>query len=179
MKSLVAFVVFVMLAAAPGSAQEHCGFNITSAPHPDVHVIGKRAVTARVHILDQPESPVEIVAADLNGLAMVVTDDGYSYHSEEAAVIDIRNRSDQNIDYVFVRVVIGSCQAIGGNGVLGRPQRLSIPPGGTVRVGTLFGNGGGINSDPNPTGVFIWVSRVVLNDCLYQPAVTTVCRNDQ
>jgi hypothetical protein len=173
MKS-VAVALLVATVAARGYAQERCDFDLRpSASEP--RIIASEPVLSRSRVLEQPGSPVEIVAADLSGLALSLTDDGFSYHSEALGSVEIHNRSDQQIQFVNVALLVGSCRIIGPGGSIARPRRVALPPGGTVRIETQFGSGGGIATDANPIGVFVWVSRVELRNCIYQPAVTTSC----
>jgi hypothetical protein len=177
MKSLGVALLFAM-AAVRGDAQERCDFDLRpSASEPSI--IASEPVSSRVRVLEQPGSPVEIVAADLSGLVLTLTDDGYSYHSEALGSVEVRNRTDQQIQYVIVSLRVGSCRQIAFGGSVGRPRRVALPPGGTVRIETPFGSGGGITTDANPTEVFMWISRVELRNCIYQPAVTTSCALDQ
>jgi len=177
MKSLGVVLLFAMVAVR-GHAQERCDFDLRP-PASKPRIIASEPVSSRARVLEQPGSPVEIVAADLSGLVLTLTDDGYSYHSEALGSFEVRNRSDQQIQYVIVSLRVGSCRQIASGGGIARPRRLDIPPGGTVRIETPFGSGGGITTDANPTGVFIWVSSVELRNCIYQPAVATSCALDQ
>jgi hypothetical protein len=122
---------------------------------------------------------VEIVAADLNGLVLVMSGDGYSYHSEALGGVDVRNRSNQEVDYVGVSVIIGSCRQLGTGGSSVRPRRLALTPGGMVHIEIPFGSGGGIISGSLPTEVFVWVSQVDSKDCIYRPALSFTCGSSQ
>jgi hypothetical protein len=172
MKSVA--VALLAIVAVRGYAQERCDFSLRpSASEP--RIIAAEPVSSRARVLQQPGSPVEIVAADLRGLALTLTDDGYSYHSEALGSVEVHNRSDQHIQLVIVSVLVGSCAQIGPGGSLARPRRVALPPGGTVRIETQFGSGGGIATESNPIEVFVWVSSVQLRNCIYRPAVTTSC----
>jgi hypothetical protein len=173
MKS-AAVALLLATVAVRGYAHERCNFDLgPSASEP--RIIASEPVSSRARVLEQPGSPVEIVAADLGGLALTLTDDGYLYHSEALGSVEVHNRSDQHIQLVIVSVLVGSCGQIEPRGSIARPRRVALPPGGTVRIETQFGSGGGIATNANPIGVFVWVSRVALGNCIYQPAVTTSC----
>jgi hypothetical protein len=177
MKNLGVVLLFAM-GAVCGHAEERCDFDLKASAS-ERSIIASEPVFSRARVLDQPGSPVEIVAADLSGLVLTLTNDGFSYHSEALGSVDVRNRSDQQIQYVILSLNVGSCRQIAPSGSIARPRRVDIPPGGTVRIETPFGSGGGITTGANPTGVFIWVSRVELRNCIYLPAVTTSCAPDQ
>jgi hypothetical protein len=173
MKS-VAVALMLAAVAVRGYAQERCDFDLRpSASEP--RIIASEPVSSRARVLEQPGSPVEIVAADLRGLALTLTDDGYSYHSEARGSVEVHNRSDQHVQFVDVSVLVASCRLIASGGSIARPRRVALPPGATVRIETQFGSGGGIATDANPIGVFVWVSGVGLRNCIYRPAVTTSC----
>jgi len=178
MKLLWAVSILAML-SRDAQAQPRCEFNLTAAPSEHTTVIAREPVLSRVRVLEQSGSPVEIVAADVNGLALRLTDDGYSYHTDAPGGVDLRNRSDQHIEYVLVAVLVGSCEQIGSGGSVARPQRLALAPGSSAHLELPFGSGGGITQGANPTNVFVWVSKLETSDCMFQPAVAAPCSRDR
>jgi hypothetical protein len=71
--ALSALSVFgVMASPATGWTQERlCQFT-TTAPSGAPTIVGPNDVTSRLHVIDQPDSPVEIISADFTGTQLVV-----------------------------------------------------------------------------------------------------------
>jgi hypothetical protein len=159
---------------AANPTQDSCTFQNSPVPE-HVNVVGPDAITTRLRVLNQPDSPVQIAAVDLGGLVLVPSPDAYSYHSKAPVRVDIRNRSDQTFDYVFVNVVVGSCEQIGSTGTAARPSRLALTPGGLSRVEIPLGGGGGILLPNVKLEVLIWISQVNVGSCIYRPALSVTC----
>jgi hypothetical protein len=167
------------LSVLQGKAQTGCNFSLEGGADTAVKINSSTIVTSRLHIVKQPGSPVEIVAVDLNGLALAVSNDGYSYHSEALGRVEVLNRSDREVDHVLIGFQIGSCRQVGHIGSLARPRRLSLPPGGAARFEMPFGSGGGVTSASLPLEVFVWISSVELNGCTFRPSLAIPCESAQ
>jgi hypothetical protein len=124
-------------------------------------------------VIAQPDSPVEIVSADLTGTRLVIEEGAIarSYVVQQRAVVEVRNRSDQPIERIDVGVTVGVCQGAGP-----RPRQSwtgSLLPGDTTRIQLGGGSGSGsgtAGSGMGPLLVWAWVERVDFSSCAYRPA---------
>jgi hypothetical protein len=101
MKRLAAFMAAVWLMAQAGSGAQSpqiasCAFVLAHAAA-GTAVIGPDEVLSRLHIMTQPDSPIEIPRADFTGTQLVVTGNNYTIQQNSSPTLDVRNRSDQSI----------------------------------------------------------------------------------
>jgi hypothetical protein len=156
-----------------GQAQEPlCRFT-TTAPSGAPTMVAPDDLKSRLHVIAQPESPVEIVSADFTGTQLLIEEGAIArnYSFQQRAVVEVRNRSDQAIERIDVGVMAGVCQGVGP-----RPRQSwtgSLLPGETTRIQLGSGSGGGSGSAGSGTGpllVWTWVERVDFGSCAYRPA---------
>jgi hypothetical protein len=143
-----------------------CAFSVTGSPTVAT-VVGPSEVTSRTEIIHQPDSPIEIVAADFRGMRLTVAEggSGNAFTFEQVAAIEVRNRSNQGVEGVDLRVKVGGCQGTSG---LSR-WTGSVLPGETTRIRTAGGGGSG-SSNSSPIRVWVWIDRVNFKECIYKPA---------
>ena len=75
-------------------------------------IVGPDEVTSRLHMIRQPDSPVEITSVDFTGMQLLILEDGpgRNYTVRRNAVFEVKNRSDQVIDGIEVSTVVAMCQ---------------------------------------------------------------------
>ena len=156
-----------------GQAQEPlCRFT-TTPPSGAPTIVAPDDLKSRLHVIAQPDSPVEIVSADFTGTQLLIEEGSIarSYSFQHRAVVEVRNRSDQAIERIDVGVMAAVCQGVGP-----RPRLSwsgSLLPGETTRVQLGSGSGGGSGSAGSGMGpllVWAWVERVDFGSCVYRPA---------
>jgi hypothetical protein len=163
---LLAVVAAVRLQAQPPQTSS-CSFSLTPSGGPSV-IVGPDAVKSRLHIISQPDSPIEILSADFTGTELLVSGNGYTIQQNASPMLEVRNRSTQSIKHIDMRVSVGPCRNLGrGGGPAGWDGLLS--PGTTTRIQNR-GTGGGSGSSSGLMLVFLWVDRVDFEDCVYRPA---------
>src|ERR1700720_505663 len=105
MKTLVSWAsIFFVTLTAPTSIQQPqdadpCHFTV-SASSAKPTITGPDEVTALVHVVEQPDSPVEIVAADFTDSLVTVAYERLT--GQLRCTLKVRNRSDQWIRNVNV-----------------------------------------------------------------------------
>ena len=150
-----------------------CGFS-NSAPSRVPTIAGPDAVLSRLHVVRQPESPVEITSLDFSGAQLVIEEGSLAsnYTFRQSSGVEVRNRSDQIIERIDVRVTVGACQSPG-------PPRIGpswsgrLAPGETTLVRMNNGSASGSTSGSSGAGsvlVWVWVDRVDFRACAYKPA---------
>jgi hypothetical protein len=151
-----------------------------------------------VVVISQPDSPIELVKADLTGVELTVSDRSFNYSLSGPNQFDVRNLSDSVIEQIEVGLFIGRCGAPGGPPRRGGLWRGSLMPGAMITI-TTNGNASGSGSfgqpfiapgRPNGTAggtlgggvlpatsagadavhVFIAIERVDIGACVYRPS---------
>jgi len=121
----------------------------------------------------QPESPAEIVSVDFNGSQLVIEEGNLStnFALQHNSVFTVRNRSDQTLERIDLRVSVGVCPASATR--LGPSWSGRLLPGETTRIQVGRGTSGGTGSSmagAGPIAVWAWVDRVDFAGCAYRPA---------
>lgn len=105
-------------------------------------ISGPEDITALVHVVEQPDSPVEILAIDFKDSWLSVAHERVT--EQLRCTMKIRNRSDQQVKALSVSVIVGSSPSAGqGTGFEGFPgpaQTRSVAPG---QEADIIGCGGG------------------------------------
>jgi len=156
-----------------GWSQERlCPFTTTAlsgAPR----AVGPVDVTSRLHVVEQPDSPVAIVSTDFTGTQLIIEEGtiARSYSFRPRVVVEVRNRSDQEIERIYVGVMPGVCEGAGPRP--GDSWTGHLLPGDTTRIRLGTGSGGGSGSfgaSMGPLLLWMWIERVDFASCVYRPA---------
>jgi hypothetical protein len=177
MKALVSCLSVLLLVSgntpqvqAPQTA-DSCHFTV-SGELAKPTISGPEDITALVHVVEQPDSPVEILAIDFK------KDSWLSVAHERATeqlrcTMKIRNRSDQQVKALDLLVIVGPSpsagQGTGFEGFPGPPQTRSLAPGQEADIIGCGGGGSG-GAPGNHVGIFVYVNRVDWYGCLYVPS---------
>jgi hypothetical protein len=125
-------------AAQPGveTAEEEisCEFELDGRDPVIPLLSGPTEQTSIVHIVDQPDSPIEITAIDLSQSLLALYEGGYpnsvDYKWEESCRLKIRNRSDREIKDASIQVSLRHKHGgVGGGGVLRRKDVSGLAAG--------------------------------------------------
>ena len=174
MKYLVSWAgIFFFTLTAPSAQQpqhsDSCGFTLsTSAVKPTI--TGPEEVTALVHVVEQPDSPVEIVAADFKDSFVAVANERFT--EQLRCTMKIRNRSDRWIRRLRIMVLMASASLEGaaeGSGLEAPGRAQSLAPGQEVEVQGCGGGGNG-SATGDQVRIVVFIGRVDLNDCFYVPS---------
>jgi hypothetical protein len=166
MKAILLTVIF--LASTMNVAQEQqkpaneaCGFTVSqdsTAPS----ITGPDDLTPLVYVVDQPDSPIQIVSVDLKGMWLSVSNNRYTAH--HCAKYQVRNRSNQVVR--SAEIMLG----INGRGGFGAIDSQPISSGQTVELNAC--NGGGTGSMPGSSvKLVVFVQSIGFADCMYRPSV--------
>jgi hypothetical protein len=170
MKITLTFLGLLLLMVTFGVAQqqqrgtESCGFGVQGeATHPTV--TGPDDILPLVYVVEQPDSPIEIVSVDLTGMWLSV---GNEQHSErDCATYKVRNRSDRPVQSFNVEFLVS---ALSGGGGFGTHPPSSVAPGQLVEIKSC-GSGGRGGAPGNHVRLIISVQSVDFGDCFYRPSV--------
>lgn len=164
--TLLLTAVLLGTPAAPaggGQAPAPCRFE-ARAPRSPALVVGPPELVARTFVVDQPGSPVAVLAVDLEGTT--VSTAGGRLEHQTTHTIDIQNVSDRMLAGVRVSVQIRSDRGGSGGGAI---TRAPLEPGGTAQV-TGRGGGSGSGSENGDFVILVLVESVQFDDCVYTPA---------
>jgi hypothetical protein len=135
-------------------------------------ISGPEDITTLVHVVEQPDSPVEILAIDFKDSWVSVA---HERETEQLrCTLKIRNRSDQPIKALSLYVIVASHGGVNpGVGFEGPPgsrgQGWSLGPGQEADIRACGGNGSG-GAPGNFIRILAFVSRVDWDGCFYVPS---------
>ena len=154
------FTVTLSATAQQPDASEACKFKVSESTTKPA-ITGPDEIVKLVHIMEQPDSPLEVVALDF-------TPDGYlsisneQYASQLRCTVRVRNRSDRTIQRASINV--GIRHANGGTGSGGQVEALV--PGQEVEVRACGGRGSG-GAKNNHVRILGGVRRVDFGTCMF------------
>jgi hypothetical protein len=176
MKALVSCLSVLLLVSgnnppvqAPQTA-DACHFTV-SGELAKPTISGPEDITALVHVVEQPDSPVEVLAIDFKDSWLSVAHERVT--EQLRCTMKIRNRSDQQVKALSLLVIVGpspsSGQGTGFGGFPGPAEGKSLAPGQEADI--IGCGGGGSGSAPeNHIRIFVYVGRVDWDGCLYVPS---------
>jgi len=135
-------------------------------------ISGPDDITALVHVVEQPDSPVEILAIDFKDSWLSVVHERVT--EQLRCTMKIRNRSDQQVKALSIHVVVGPSPSSGpGTGFGGFPGLAgvsqSLAPGQEADIIGCAGGGSG-GAPGNHIRIFVYVDRLDWDGCIYVPS---------
>jgi hypothetical protein len=113
-------------------------------------------------VLDQPDSPIEILSVNLEGMWISVSNGRYTYRN--CSRYQVRNRSDQVVRHFEIGFNINE----GSGFYLSSSQ--PIASGGTIELKACNGGGDG-DAPQNSVKLLVSVHWIDFGDCMYRPSV--------
>ncbi len=166
MKAILLAVIF--LASTVNVAQEQqkpandaCNFTV-SQDSTVPSITGPENLTPLVYVIQQPDSPIEVVSVDLQGLWLGVANNRFT--SNHCAKYQVRNRSNQVVRFAEVTLLVN------GRGGFGATNSTPISSGQTIEVGMCNGGGNG-DAPENNVKLLVSVQSVGFADCMYRPSL--------
>jgi hypothetical protein len=157
-------LMFTLGVARPQQrASESCGFTVQGEPaHPTV--TGPDDILPLVYVVEQPDSPIEVVSVDLSGMWLSVANERHT--EQDCATYKVRNRSDRLVQAFDVQLQVGVLT--GGVG-FGTNPSSPLAPGQTVEIKSCGGGQGG--APGNHVRLVVSVQSVYFGDCFYRPSL--------
>ena len=169
MKAILALVGILLLAVGFSFAQqqqetEPCGFAVQGKPTRPT-VTGPDYILPLVYVVDQPESPLEVVSVDLTGMWLSVSNE---HHTEQhCGKYVIRNRGDRTIQKFEVTLMLSTSGGAGGG--FGASSSSPVGPGQVVEIKSCGGGHG--SAKDNHIRLLVYVNSVDFADCFYRPSL--------
>jgi hypothetical protein len=162
-----------------------CGFIIQSEPTQPV-IAGPDDIVPLVYVVGQPDSHIEIVSVDLQGMSLSFSEKEYStvYTIENCATYKVHNRSDRSVQAFDLELLAstgegGSSNRVHSSSLLASGQSAEIKSCWgflTAMVPKMPSSSGG---PVNHLKLLVSVQSVDFGDCLYRPSqesrVVSVC----
>jgi hypothetical protein len=176
MKFLVACAAAALVVLAPALSQQQkvenkCDFSL-SGPHVQTSITGPQEIVAITEVVDQPDSPVEIISADFKGSFVSVANERFT--EELRCSMKLRNRSDRVIhsfDTITALVSggIGIPALSGFQATPDLPNGRNLAPGAELEMNGCGGGGNG-GAPNNRVRLIVGIQAVSFDGCLYVPS---------
>jgi hypothetical protein len=177
MKALVSCLTVLLLvsgntppAQAPQTA-DSCHFTV-SGELAKPTISGPEDITALVHVVEQPDSPVEILAIDFKDSWVSIAHELVT--EQLRCTMKIRNRSDQRVKALSLYVMVASSHSGVGTGLGGPPgsrgQGWSLAPGQEADITACGGANGSGGAPGNHVRILVYVDGVDWDGCFYVPS---------
>lgn len=150
----------------PAQETEACQFALSGEPA-EPTITGPDNVVPLVHIIAQPDSPIEIVSIDFQGTFLSIVAGNYTW--EPRCKATILNRSDQSLYQVDVAVRVRHPNG-GIGGGLGM-RNMNLAPGQETEITGCGGRGWGHTAN-NQVRILVNIERVDFESCRYYPSVS-------
>lgn len=134
-----------------------------------ISLVGPDEITSRVYVMEQPDSPIEVVSMDFTESWLSVSEDRYSRGGR--CKVTVRNRGDRPVHGLAISLQYRSANGGGGNSGGFRPNEPPLLPGQERELQGCGGGGSGGGGRINPLRLFVWVEWVDLGDHDYRPSV--------
>ena len=173
MKTRLASLVLLLLVVSFGfglarqaqHSNNSCGFAVQGEPAQPT-VKGSDDIVPLVHVVEQPDSPLEVVSVDLTGMWLSVS---HEQHTErDCAKYRIRNRSDRTVQDFEIMLMLSTIAGAGGGS--GTVSSSPLPPGQAVDVESCGVRGNGSAKD-DYVRLLVYVDKVDFEDCHYKPSI--------
>ncbi len=173
MKLSLCCAVISLLALSAATAvqqpedRDSCRFKVSESTFKP-SITGPQDIVAMTYVIEQPDSPVEVLAMDFKDSFLSVAHELVT--EELRCTARIRNRSDQSIRGVDISVVVALDGGAVGTGLIRRAGNWSgLAPAQEVEIQGCGGRGTGGTHD-NLVHVLVFVSQVDTGDCSYLPS---------
>jgi hypothetical protein len=169
-----AIVLLLALGAALSGQQKTvngCDFNL-SGDRVAPNITGPEEVVGITHVVDQPDSPIKIVAANFGNSFVSVSNEQFTQQLD--CTLRMRNQSDRAVHgfSTITTVMAGDVRPYVGSGFgvdSDLPQGRSLMPGAELEIKACGGRGDG-GAPGNRVRLLVAIGSVSLDGCLYVPS---------
>ena len=145
-----------------------CGFAV-QGESVEPTIKGPDELVPLVYFVEQPDSPIEVVSADLTGMRLSISDEQVS--EQFCAKYRVRNRSDRPILEFRISFMLSTNSLSSGGGTSGPFSSSPLSPGQAVDVQSCGGGVEGRSPKINDVHLLIYVDKVDFEDCHYKPSL--------
>lgn len=172
MRIPLTFVVSLLLASNFGAAQQpsagsSCGFTVQGEPTQPT-VKGPDDILPLVYVVEQPDSPLEVVSVDLEGMWISISNEQHT--EKDCAKYTIHNRSNRPVQGLIVMLRLATSGGAGGGAGTVMPGSAPLAAGQTVEISSCGVTGSG-SAQNNYVRLLVYVESVDLGNCYYKPSI--------
>jgi len=158
--------IFILMAGSRGAkdgnaVNDACDFSLQGS-NVKATVTQPEGFDSLGYVVEQPDSPLELLSVDLSGMKISTSSD--RYESSDCARIKVRNRSDRAVRRFELSLEFNAGGGFGTN----RPSSLS---GGQTADIDVCNTGGSGRPIPAPFHLLVSVARVEFAGCVYRPSM--------
>jgi hypothetical protein len=170
MRTIIGFLGPLLLMGSFGIAQRQqhdsdaCGFTVQGESR-HATVAGPDDIVPLVYMVEQPDSPIEIVSVDLQGIWLSVSNEQHT--KQGCAKYRVHNRNDRVIQQFDVEIMVSGISGAGGSEA---HSSSPLAPGQTVEIKACGGGGHG-GAPRNHVRLLVSVRSVDFGDCLYRASL--------
>ncbi len=165
-----AAISLVALSAATATQQpedqDSCRFKISESTTKPT-ITGPEDIVAMTYVIEQPDSPIEILAVDFKDTFVSVSNERFS--EQLRCTAKVRNRSDQSIRGFDIAAYVTATAGFGGAGIIAPGGRQNLGPGQETEITACGGSGNG-GAPGNRARIVVFVSAVAMDACSYMPS---------
>lgn len=156
----------VGLARKPQQKASSCGFTVhTESVEPTI--TGPDELVPLVYVVEQPDSPIEVVSVDLTGTWLSISHERTTDHF--CARYRVRNRSDRTVQGFEIMLELSTIGGAGGGS--GAVTSSSVLPGQAADVESCGVNGGSGSAKDNYVRLLVYVDKLDFEGCHYKPSL--------
>jgi len=119
-----------------------------------------------VYVVEQPDSPIEVVSADVTGMWLSVSHEQQT--ERDCAEYRIRNRSDRTVQKFEIMLMLSTIAGAGGG--FGTVNSSPLPPRQAVDVESCGVRGNG-SAEDDYLRLLVYVDKVDFEDSHYKPSL--------
>ena len=173
MKLNLMFLALLLLVMSLGVGQARkvqqnstsCGFAM-QGESVEPTIKGPDELVPLVYVVEQPDSPIEVVSVDLTGMWLSISHERTTEHF--CTKYQVRNRSDRTVQKFEIMLELSTIGGAGGGS--GTLSSSGLPPGQAADVESCGGGGNGSAKD-NYVRLLVYVDKVDFEDCHYKPSL--------
>jgi len=172
MKILLCSAAVSLLALSAASATQQpedpasCRFKVSES-NAKPTITGPEDIVALTYVIEQPDSPVEIVSMDFKDSFVSVANERFT--EELRCTARVRNRSDQSIRGFDLEAFVTKTLGFGGPGFSSLGGTQNLAPGQEVEIRACGGGGNG-DATGNHVRLVVFIGTVATDGCVYVPS---------
>jgi hypothetical protein len=169
MRTTLTFLASLLLASNFGAAHQQtddsCGFVVQGEPTQPT-VKGPDDIAPLVYVVEQPDSPLEVVSVDLEGMWLSISNEQHT--EKDCAKYTIRNRSNRPVQGFSVMLRLSTRG--GAAGGFGTPSSSPLAAGQMTEVNSCGVTGTG-SAKNNYVRLPVYVEWVEFGNCYYKTSL--------
>lgn len=154
------------LAGKPQQKASSCGFTVPSESV-EPTIIGPDELVPLVYVVEQPDSPMEVVSVDLTGTWISISQERMT--DQVCAKYRVRNRSDRTVREFEIMLMLSTTGGAGGGA--GAVSSSPLEPGQAADVVSCGVNGGSGSAKNDHVRLLVYVDKLDFEDCHYKPSL--------